>query len=53
MLRNRPEGLPDSFVGGTFEFTVKVKGDTMTKICTIQVGDQDYKVDEKWDRCKP
>jgi hypothetical protein len=46
------EGIPDSFVGSTFDFTVKVDGDTMTKVGTIKVGGQDYKIDEKWERCK-
>ena len=47
------QGIPESFVGSSFEFTVKVDGDTMTKVGTIQVGGQDYKIDEKWERCKP
>ena len=47
------EGVPESFVGSSFEFTVKLDGDTMTKVGTIQVGGQDYKIDEKWERCKP
>jgi len=46
-------GAPESFSGSTFEFTVKVEGDVMTKVGTIQVGGQDYKIDEKWERCKP
>jgi hypothetical protein len=47
------EGVPESFVGSSFEFTVKIDGDKMTKVGTIQVGGQDYKIDEKWERCKP
>jgi hypothetical protein len=47
------QGVPESFVGSTFEFTVKVDGETMTKVGTIQVGGQDFKIDEKWERCKP
>jgi hypothetical protein len=45
--------VPDSFVGSTFEFTVKIDGDTFTKVGTIKVNGQDYKIDEKWERCKP
>jgi hypothetical protein len=47
------QGIPDSFVGSSFEFTVKVDGDTFTKVGTIQVNGQDFKIDEKWERCKP
>lgn len=47
------EGVPDSFVGSSFDFTVKFDGDTFTKVGTIQVNGQNYKVDEKWERCKP
>ena len=47
------DGIPESFVGSTFEFTVKVDGEKMTKVGTIQVGGQDFKIDEKWERCKP
>ena len=47
------EGMPDSFVGSSFEFTVKFDGDKFTKVGTIKVGGQDYKIDEKWERCKP
>ena len=47
------DGVPESFVGSSFEFTVKVDGEKMTKIGTIQVGGQDFKIDEKWERCKP
>ena len=46
-------GIPESFVGSSFEFTVKVDGEKMTKIGTIQVGGQEFKIDEKWERCKP
>jgi hypothetical protein len=47
------DGIPESFVGSSFEFTVKVDGGKMTKVGTIQVGGQDYKIDEKWERCEP
>ena len=47
------QGVPESFVGSSFEFTVKIDGDTMTKVGTIQVNGQDFKIDEKWERCKP
>ena len=47
------EGVPESFVGSSFEFTVKVEGDSMTKVGTIQVDGKDYKIDEKWERRKP
>ncbi|WP_240907388.1 hypothetical protein [Paludisphaera rhizosphaerae] len=47
------DGVPDSFVGSTFEFTVKLEGDVMTKVGTIQLGGRDSKIDEKWVRCKP
>ncbi|AGA24742.1 hypothetical protein [Singulisphaera acidiphila] len=46
-------GVPTSFVGSTFDFTVKVTGDTCTKVGTVQVNGQAYKIDEKWERCKP
>ena len=46
------EGVPESFVGSSFDFTVKVDGDKMTKVGTIQVGGQDFKIDEKWERCE-
>jgi hypothetical protein len=42
----------ESFVGKTFEFTWKLDGDTWHKVGTIKVNDQDYKIDEKWERCK-
>jgi hypothetical protein len=47
------QGVPESFVGSSFVFTVTIDGDTMTKVGTIQVSGQDYKIDEKWERCKP
>jgi hypothetical protein len=47
------QGVPESFVGNSFEFTVKFDGDTFTKVGTIKVNGQDYKIDEKWERCKP
>ncbi len=46
------EGVPESFVGSSFEFTITVDGNTMTKVGTIKVGGQDFKIDEKWERCK-
>jgi hypothetical protein len=47
------QGVPESFVGQSFEFTVKVDGDKMTKVGTIQLNGQDYKIDERWERYKP
>ncbi len=47
------DGVPESFVGSSFEFTINIDGDKMTKVGTIQVGGQDFKIDEKWERCKP
>jgi hypothetical protein len=44
-------GVPESFVGSTFEFTGKVEGDKWHKVGTIQVNGQDFKIDEKWERC--
>ena len=46
------QGVPESFVGSTFDFTCKVDGNTLHKVGTIQVNGQDYKIDEKWERCK-
>ncbi len=46
-------GLPESFKGSTFEFTAKVDGDTWHKVGTIKINGQDFKIDEKWERCKP
>jgi hypothetical protein len=46
-------GIPDSFVGSSFDFTVKIDADKMTKVGTIKVGGQDFKIDEKWERCQP
>lgn len=45
--------LAEMFVGKTFEFTVKVDGDTLTKVGTIRLNGQDFKVVGKWERCKP
>jgi hypothetical protein len=45
-------GVPESFVGSTFDFTGKVEGDKWHKVGTIQVNGQDYKIDEKHERCK-
>jgi hypothetical protein len=47
------DGVPESFVGSSFDFTVKIDGNTMTKVGTIKVGENDYKIDEKWERLKP
>lgn len=47
------EGVPESFVGSSFDFTIKIDGDTMTKVGTIKVSGSDYKIDEKWARRKP
>ena len=46
-------GLPESFVGSSFEFTIKMDGDTFTKVGKIKVGGLAYPIDEKWERCKP
>ena len=45
-------GVPESFVGSTFEFTVTFEGDALRKAGTIKVNGQDYKIDEKWERCR-
>jgi hypothetical protein len=47
------DGVPESFVGSSFDFTVKIDANKMTKVGTIQVGGQDFKIDEKWERCEP
>jgi hypothetical protein len=47
------QGVPASFVGSTFDFTFKMDGDTFTKVGTIQINGQAYKIDERWERCKP
>jgi hypothetical protein len=47
------DNFPDSFVGSSFEFTVKVDGEKMTKVGSIKLGGQDIKIDEKWELCKP
>jgi hypothetical protein len=46
------DGIPESFKGSTFDFTAKLDGDTWHKVGTIQVDGQDFKIDEKWERCK-
>lgn len=46
------QGVPETFVGSSFDFTWKVDGDTWHKVGTIQVNGQDCKIDEKWERCK-
>lgn len=45
------DGVPASFVGSSFEFTMKIDGDKMTKVGTIQIDGRDFKIDEKWERC--
>jgi hypothetical protein len=47
------DGIPESFVGSSFDFTLKFDGDTFTKVGTIKVNGMDFKIDEKWERCKP
>ncbi len=47
------EGVPESFVGSSFDFTVMVDGDKMTKVGSIKVSGADYRIDEKWERLKP
>ena len=47
------EGVPESFAGSSFDFTVKIDGAAMTKVGTIKVNGKDYKIDEKWERLKP
>jgi hypothetical protein len=44
--------IPESCKGTTFEFTAKIDGDTWHKVGTIQINGQDFKIDEKWERCK-
>jgi hypothetical protein len=45
--------VPAAFAGSSFEFIVRVDGDKFTKVGTIRVNEQDIKIDEKWERCKP
>jgi hypothetical protein len=47
------EAFPESFVGSKFEFTMKVDGDTLSKVGTIKLNARDFKIDEKSERCKP
>ena len=47
------QGVPASFVGSTFDFTVKVTGGTFTKVGTVPINGQEYKVDEKYERYIP
>jgi hypothetical protein len=47
------EAAPPSFVGSTFEFAVELDGDTMHRMGTIVVKGKDFKIDTKWERCKP
>jgi hypothetical protein len=46
------DGLPETFKGSTFEFTAKLEGDTWHKVGTIPINGQDFKIDEKFERCK-
>jgi hypothetical protein len=41
----------DTLAGKTFEFTWKLDGKTWLHVGTIKLNDQDYKIDEKWERC--
>jgi len=41
-----------TLAGKTFDFTWKVDGNTWLHVGTIKIGDQDVKIDEKWERCK-
>jgi len=41
-----------SLVGKTVDFTWKVDGNTWLHVGVIKVNDQDFKIDEKWERCK-
>jgi hypothetical protein len=45
------DGVPESFVVSSFELTLNFHGDT--KAGTIKVYGQDFRIDEKWERCKP
>jgi hypothetical protein len=44
--------IPESFKGSTFEFTANIDGNTWHKVGTIKLNGQDFKIDEKWERCK-
>jgi hypothetical protein len=44
--------VPKSFVGKTFDFTWKVDGNTWLHVGAVKVNDRDFKIDEKWERCK-
>jgi hypothetical protein len=46
------DGVPESFVGSSFDFTWKVEGNTWHKVGVVKVNGQDIKIDEKWERCK-
>jgi hypothetical protein len=41
----------EALAGKTFEFTWKLDGKTWLHVGTIRINDQDYKIDEKWERC--
>jgi hypothetical protein len=42
----------EALVGKTFDFTCKGDANTWLHVGTIKVNDQDFKIDEKWERCK-
>jgi hypothetical protein len=41
----------DALVGMSFDFTWKLEGKTWLHVGTIKVNGQDFKIDEKWERC--
>jgi hypothetical protein len=41
----------ETLAGKTFEFTWKLDGKTWLHVGTVKVNDQDFKIDEKWERC--
>jgi len=41
-----------SLVGKTFNFTWRLDGTTWLHVGLIKLDGQDYKIDEKWERCK-
>ncbi len=45
-------GEDESFVGKTFDFNWKIDGKTWLHVGTIQLNNEDIKIDEKWERCK-
>jgi hypothetical protein len=42
----------ESLRGQTFNFTWKVDGNTWLHVGSIKVSGQEFKIDEKWERCK-